>query len=99
MQKRVVQLGDQGGCEPRIELILKMHKIKSGGGRGAGVAPVRKEVRVVVNQELNLLEKMHKEKSGRGGSSRGLGVGRGVQSGAGGGVWLGGGGSKVGGRR
>ena len=78
MQKRAVQLGDQGGCEPRIELILKMHKNKvGGGGGGGGGAPVRREVRVVVNQELNLLEKMHKEKSGGG-----------VQSGAGG--WSGG---------
>ena len=35
--------GGQGGCEPRIELILKMQKNNRDGGRGGGV-------RVVVNQ-------------------------------------------------
>ena len=40
--KKGVRLGGQGGCEPRIELIVKMHK-KSGGwgagrGRGGGTA-------------------------------------------------------------
>ena len=29
-------VGGQGGCEPRIEVIVKMHKKKSGGGSGWG---------------------------------------------------------------
>ena len=37
----------QGGCEPRIELIVKMPQKKVGSGGGG--------VRVVVNQELKLL--------------------------------------------
>ena len=28
--------GGQGGCEPRIELIVKMQKRKVGGGGGGG---------------------------------------------------------------
>ena len=53
MQNRGVRSGrgGQGGCEPRIELIVKMQKHREGwpsGGGGGGV-------RVVVNQELKLL--------------------------------------------
>ena len=40
--------GGQGGCEQRIEVIVKMQKKKVGGGPG-GV------VRVDVNTELKLL--------------------------------------------
>ena len=42
--------GGQGGCEPRIKLIVKMHKKSLEGGAGRGVG-----VRVLVNQELKLL--------------------------------------------
>ena len=48
--KNGVRLGGQGGCEPRIQLIVKMHK-QSREGWGAG----RGGVRVVVNHELKLL--------------------------------------------
>ena len=34
--KKGVRLGGQGGCEPRIELIVKMHKSREEWGRGSG---------------------------------------------------------------
>ena len=43
-------VGGQCGCEPRIELIVKMNKkVVRGGGAGRG------GVRVFVNHELKLL--------------------------------------------
>ena len=43
-------MGGQGGCEPRIEVIVKMKKRKSDGGSGPGMM-----VRVDVNEELKVL--------------------------------------------
>ena len=51
MHKKGGPVGDQGECEPRIELVVKMHKkVGRGGGAGRG-----RGVRVVVNHELKLL--------------------------------------------
>ena len=44
--------GFQGGCEPRIELIVKCKISWEGGGGGGGGGG---GVRVVVNHELKLL--------------------------------------------
>ena len=41
----------QGGCEPRIELIVIMHKKSGGVGAPVGEGGIR----VVVNQKLKLL--------------------------------------------
>ena len=42
--------GGSGGCEPRIEVVVKMKKKVGGGGGGSG--QVRWGDRVDVNQEL-----------------------------------------------
>ena len=60
--------GGQGGCEPRIELIVKMQKSRGGGGHGEPrievIVKMKKKsgggvrwgcIRVVVNEELKLL--------------------------------------------
>ena len=54
-------MGGQGGFEPRIEVIVIMQK-KSGGG------PVGGGVRVVMYEELEIIEKCTK-KVGRGGGA------------------------------
>ena len=36
MQKKVEGGSGRGGCEPRIEVIVKMKKGRGGGGRGVG---------------------------------------------------------------
>ena len=46
--------GGQGGCERRIEVFVKIQKIKIGGGGGPGGGQVV-GVRVVVNEELKFL--------------------------------------------
>ena len=63
---RVFGLGgvrSRGGCERRIEVFVKIQKIKFGGGGGWGVGL---GVRVDVNEELKFLGKFTK-KSGGGG--------------------------------
>ena len=59
--------GDQGGCERRIEVFVKIQKknfffffFGGGGGWGGGV-------RVDVNQELKFFWKIQKKKLGGGG--------------------------------
>ena len=62
MKKKVGGGSDQGGCEPRIEVIVKMKKKSrgsgpgvGGGGWGIGVGGFGD-----VNQELKVLLKEHK---------------------------------------
>ena len=44
-----VGLGDQAGCDRRIEVFVKIHKKNRGGGGGGG------GVRVDVNEKLKFL--------------------------------------------
>ena len=74
--------GGQGGCDRTIEVFVKIHKKKIGGGGRFGGGGVR-VVRVDVNEELKFLGKFKQKFMGGGGS------GGGVESG-GGGVGLGG---------
>ena len=63
--------GGQGGCERRIEVFVKIQKKMGGVGSGWG------EVRVDVNEELEILGKFTKKNRGGGGGGVGSGVGLG----------------------
>ena len=55
-------MGDQGGCERRIEVFLKIHKKKfggEGGGEGSGCGGGG-GVRVDVIEELKFWENSHR---------------------------------------
>ena len=54
-------VGDQGGCEPKMKLLLKCKKSWGMGGGGGG--PVGVGFKMDVNQELELSQKC-KKKSG-----------------------------------
>ena len=75
---RGVGLGDQGGCERRIEVFVKIQKKNWGGGGGGGSGGGgwvggRGGVRVDVNEELKFLGKFTKTIGGGGREVRGGG--------------------------
>ena len=75
--------GDQGGCERRIEVFVKIQKKKKifffggGGGRGGGGwvgGGSGWGVRVDVNEELKILGKFTKNRGGGEGGQVGVGL-------------------------